>query len=136
MKVIYEIFKSTLIAILVMATGSYGMMIPSKSTENQSIAEREELLCHIASLLYSVEIQHKLIALGLTREEAFERIKNLDDTDLAVVASNLEALQFAGRRGYSHAEYSGYIIWPDPCLSIAGIILVASGLVLLELSYY
>ncbi len=73
---------------------------PSKTAADQALAERQEDLAALDSVLGQEEVTEALAAHGFTREEVNERLAQLSPEELSALASQAEQLQAAGQPTY------------------------------------
>jgi len=79
------------------------MFIPSPY-EGNGTSHREMDVENIQRLLESKLVQHKLSKLGLTKDEIQERLHQLDNEQLHLIASQIHTLE-SGGFGYESAPF-------------------------------
>ncbi len=86
------------LAILLFAGTAFALPVPSKTAPDQTLAEREQDLAAVASVLDQAEVMAVLSSHGFTREEANLRLAQLSPQELGALASQLDQLQAAGQQ--------------------------------------
>lgn len=82
----------------VLAPPAQALPTPSKTAVDQALAERERDLAALDAVLEQEEVMEVLASHGFTREEANQRLAQLDPQELGNLASQVDQLQAAGQR--------------------------------------
>lgn len=86
--------------VVAFAPPAQALPTPSKTADDQALAERQEDLAALDAVLGQEEVTEALAAHGFTREEVNERLAQLSPEELSALASQAEQLQAAGQPTY------------------------------------
>ncbi len=78
------------------AVPSFAGVVPSKTADNQSLAQREADLALIRDVAANEQVASILAQRGFTQEQVNEKLAQLSSQDLNQLAQNLDQLQAAG----------------------------------------
>ncbi len=92
---VFICYLTVAFSILSFASSAPAMFIPSPY-EGNGTSHRETDLQKIQKLLESKLVQHKLSKLGLTKDEIQERLHQLDNEQLHLIASQIHTLESGG----------------------------------------
>ncbi|NTW59437.1 MAG: PA2779 family protein [Nitrospirae bacterium] len=115
MKMLFKIFHriplfaslaAALLALSIFSGSAKAMIVPAAPHQEPAVTaagsdNRATDLAKIQAVLESKIIHQKLLDYGLSSEEAMERVNNLSDSQVTLLATNLEALQAGGDRSVS-----------------------------------
>jgi len=72
------------------------MQTPSKTTSDQSLADRQSELANIQAVIAQPEITAALAQQGFTNDEVHQRLAQLSPDEIQALSSQLDQLQAAG----------------------------------------
>ena len=90
-------FIALTLALTFLTVGSaFGGVMPSKTSANQSIADRQADLATVNTVLANDQVSAALAAQGLTRDEVNQKLASLSNQELNSLAENIQQVQAAG----------------------------------------
>ena len=105
---VFICFLTATFSILSFASSAPAMFIPSPYEENGT-SHRDTDLQRIQKLLESKLVQYKLSKLGLTKDEIQERLHQLDNEQLHLIASQIHTLESGGYEPETYGEAIAYL---------------------------
>lgn len=92
----HSLFVVLLTVFAIAAMPALAGPVPSKTAENQSLAQRDADLALVRDVAGSEQVAAVLAHRGLTRQQVDQRLAQLSPQDLHQLAQNLDQLQSAG----------------------------------------
>lgn len=88
------------LAAMLTPPAAQALPMPSKTSADQALAEREQDLASLDAVLEQAEVMGILADHGFTRDEVNERLAQLSPEELGSLATQVEQLQAAGQPTY------------------------------------
>ena len=84
------------ILVAVSAVPAFAGVVPSKTADNQSLAQRDADLALVRDVAANEQVASILTQRGFTQEQVNQKLSQLNQQDLHQLAQNLDQLQAAG----------------------------------------